>query len=76
MKIEIEATWHFENINGQPCRLWRGTSDTGIPVVAFVAMIRTDIEHASESQVAELDRELRAVKNERHLVSFDNRLVV
>lgn len=76
MKIELEPTGIIESVNGTPCRQWKGTSDQGVPVVAFVALIRADAQHASLSQLSDFERELSEVKNDRQLVSFDNRMVV
>lgn len=76
MKIEIEPTGHFETVNGQNVRIWRGKAANGAEVVAYVALIRTDAEHCTEAQACEFDRELQQVKAERSPVSFDTRLAI
>ncbi len=72
MKIEITPTGHIDTINGAPARLWRGVTDQGVKVELFVAMVRV----AAGDDQAAFTRELREVKPERELVSFDYRFVL
>ena len=73
MKIELEPTGRFEDVEGVRCRIWRGTYQ-GHPIVAHIPMIGL---HTSAPKDAhrEWGRELSEVKVERQLVSFDNRML-
>lgn len=75
MKITLEPTGTFEGVNGTTCRIWKGASDKGADVVAYVAMVGCH-KDASPEAAAEFDRELRLVKPNRDLVYIDNRLLV
>lgn len=75
MKIELEPTGSFECVEGTQCRLRRGTSDKGVPVQAWIPLVRADHATSSPEQIADFERELREVKADRQLVSFDMRLV-
>ncbi|MFL5912737.1 MAG: hypothetical protein ACJ768_19500 [Gaiellaceae bacterium] len=39
MKAALESTHVLTRIDGQLCRLWKGTTEGGIPFLAFVARI-------------------------------------
>jgi hypothetical protein len=54
LKITIESTGELATINGVPCRLWQGETETGIPVVAMVAIL--GVERAEDCE--QFDREL------------------
>jgi len=72
MKLTIEPTGKFETVNGNMCRLWKGTTEKGEPVELYVAVVAAK----SKAAEAELETALREVKVERQLVSFDLRLVI
>ncbi len=71
MKITIEPTGRFERVNGNECRIWKGTTDKGEPLNLYIALVHAQ----SKGAEAELDQALREVKAERHLVSFDTRML-
>jgi hypothetical protein len=54
MKITIESTGELATINGVHVRLWQGETDTGIPVVAMVAILGV----ARAEDCEQFDREL------------------
>jgi hypothetical protein len=56
MKITIENTANFAELDGVPARIWEGETDTGIPVIAFVTRIspQTNDAAALERFAAEL----------------------
>ncbi|MFL5909449.1 MAG: hypothetical protein ACJ768_02605 [Gaiellaceae bacterium] len=56
MKAALESTHVLTRIDGQLCRLWKGTTEGGIPFLAFVARVAVDVDDDS----AEFDRELQA----------------
>lgn len=72
MKLSLEATGTIQTINGVPARLWTGRTESGIAVRCWIALIEVK---ASDDNTA-FERELREVKTERQLVSFDYRLVM
>jgi hypothetical protein len=71
MKIELEATSRVENVNGVPARIWRGKTASGIEITAWINCIQVRADADNE----QFERELREVKVERELISFDLRLV-
>lgn len=73
MKIELEPTGRFESVEGVRCRIWKGTYQDH-QIVAYIPMVGLH-KDAPPSAHAEWDRELCAVEVERHLVSFDNRML-
>ena len=57
MRVTLEPTAEFFRTDeGYPVRAWRGTTDRGTPVVAFIAAVTCEPEHAAEFEV-----ELRAI---------------
>lgn len=42
MKITLESTPTLTEINGQECRVWRGTTERGIAITAFIPAIAVD----------------------------------
>lgn len=71
MKITVEATGATQTVNGTPARLWKGKTESGIEILCWIAMI----EVSADTDRTEFDRELREVKVERQLVSFDMRMI-
>lgn len=39
MKLNITSTSMIVQINGLPCRVWEGTSASGVPVTCFIPLI-------------------------------------
>jgi len=72
MKITIEPTGRFQDVNGIRTRVWRGTTDEGGQLECYVALVMPKDARAD----ATLSKALKEVKAERELVSFDLRLVV
>lgn len=54
MKLIIEKTSKIVTLNGTPVRLWEGETESGIPVTAFVALVRV----ASDEDCSQFEREL------------------
>jgi hypothetical protein len=71
MRIELEATGHFEQFHGITCRMWKGKTGEGTPIEAMIPCIRV----AAAENAADLERELNEIKAVRQLTSFDTRLV-
>ncbi|GJD92873.1 hypothetical protein [Methylobacterium iners] len=40
MKLTLEPTGQLELVQGTPCRVWSGTTDTGLQVLAWVATVQ------------------------------------
>jgi hypothetical protein len=75
MKITLEATATVDTIGGKiQARIWTGTTESGIPVKAWVALIQPQTH--DEAVAAEFASELREVPASLELVSFDIRLVL
>ncbi len=74
MKIELEPTNEFQDVNGARTRIWSGKTDKGVPVKAWIATVspQTHDEAANEAFV----RELKEVKGEVHAHAYDLRLFV
>lgn len=70
MKIEIEPTDRIENVNGVPARLWKGKSDRGVPVWAWINTVQPQTHDLQ--QLADFDRDLRSIEAERQLTSSRN----
>lgn len=72
MKITLEPTGHIETVNGVDARIWKGVTESGIAVTCWIPIIQV----GAKDDQTEFEHALRAVKVERHLVSFDMRLVL
>lgn len=62
MKVTLESTDKFATINGARVRIWEGQTESGIPVVCFIAKVGTSMM----SDVSQFQREL----TEHRLVSI------
>jgi hypothetical protein len=71
MKLTIEPTGRFEAVSGVQTRMWKGTTERGVEVELYVALVRA----RSELDQTELEQALESVKAERQLTSFDTRLL-
>lgn len=72
MKLTLTPTAARETVQGTPCRLWAGTTDDGVPVVAYVAVVLPQT-HKPDA-LAAFDAALEAMPYERELVSFALRM--
>lgn len=73
MKLTLEPTAKIDHINGQPHRVWTGTTDQGVPVHAWIAAVSPQT-HDPEAN-ALFDRELKALPQPRQLVTIDYRMI-
>ena len=55
MKITLESTSKLVELNGVPARIWEGTTESGIPVHAFITRLAVDKGERTE----EFERELQ-----------------
>lgn len=55
MKIWLESTDKVVSVNGVPARVWEGTTESGIPVHAFVTRIAT----LSDGDLSQFEAELK-----------------
>lgn len=75
MKLTIEATATVDTVGGKiPARIWTGTTESGIPIKAWIALIQPQTH--DETALAEFAREMKEVPASRELVSFDIRMVL
>lgn len=72
MKITAEATGEIQTINGTAARLWKGKTESGIDVRCWIA----GIEVSKDADNTQFERELKEVRTERTLVSYDTRLFI
>jgi hypothetical protein len=54
MKVTLESTTQIVDINGVNARLWQGTTESGIEMHAFIALIGVD----KGADTSQFDREL------------------
>lgn len=73
MKITLESTDQMQSFEGVTCRIWKGISDGGVEIIAFIRCISPQTH--DESKLAIFDKELKALPPVRkELVSFDYRM--
>lgn len=71
----MESTATIQLINGQPHRLWKGKTDTEVPVHVYVRTLSPQTH--DPDALERFDRELKALPPpEPELVSFDWRMVL
>lgn len=58
MKITIESTTQMTEINGVPARIWEGTTDSGIPIHCYIALVAV----ASDADTTQFERELESCR--------------
>jgi len=75
MKMTLTATDTIDTVNGKiEARIWEGTTDAGVPVKAWIAVIQPQTD--DEALLAAFDDELKQVPAKRELTSFDIRLAI
>jgi hypothetical protein len=75
MKLTLTPTSEFETVEGCPCRVWTGETETGTPVRAWVRMVSPQTHDAEANE--QFARELKELpKFRKELVSFDLRMVL
>jgi hypothetical protein len=74
MKLTLEPTGNIENVDGMPCRIWEGVTDTGTPVKAWIRTVQpqTHDEAALAVFEAELQRLPQPVTT---VIAIDRRFV-
>lgn len=72
MKLIIEATSTIERVNGQPARVWKGKTESGIEVTCWISIVQVK----KSDDCAQFERELQEIEVRRELVSFDMRMVI
>lgn len=75
MKLTLTPTATVDTVGGTiPARIWEGTTDAGVPVKAWIAIIQP--QTADEALLAAFGDALKEVPAKRELTSFDIRLVI
>lgn len=74
MKLTLEPTDRLQTFDGAPARVWKGVTDSGVEVLAFIRCVQPQTH--DEAKLAAFDAELKALPPVRkELVSFDYRMV-
>lgn len=63
MKLTLEPTALIQSVDGVPHRVWKGATDTGTPVEAWVRCVQPQTH--DPHQLAAFDRELKALPEPR-----------
>lgn len=62
MKVQIESTEQIIDLDGVPCRVWKGTTERGIECTVLVHRIRVQ----KDEDCTEFDAELKEKARPRH----------
>lgn len=72
MKLTLEATPDTTRVQGTPARIWKGKTESGIDVTAYICLIQVH----KDDDTSQFERELRAVEVRAELVSIDLRMLI
>jgi hypothetical protein len=73
MKVQLQSTTQTLTLNGVPARVWEGTTEAGIPVVAFISRVAVREGH----DASEFERDLQECAPPTHdLGPIDMRLIL
>ena len=56
MRVTLESTTKTTELNGVPARIWEGTTDSGIPIHAYITRVAVDVENYQGQFEAELEQ--------------------
>ena len=56
MKITLESTTIIAEVNGVPARIWRGKTENGTEIHAYITLISADQEQDVSQLKEELDK--------------------
>lgn len=74
MKLTLEPTDRMQTFDGMPTRVWKGVTESGVEVLAFIRCVQPQTH--DEAKLAIFDQELSSLPQPRkELVSFDYRMV-
>lgn len=54
MKLTLTSTTKIVQLNGVPARVWEGTSEAGVPVMAFITRLAVERDEDTSQFEAEL----------------------
>lgn len=57
MKITVHSTTKFVTLNGVPARIWKGFTESGIPVHCYVTRVAVDKTQGHD--LSQFERELQ-----------------
>jgi hypothetical protein len=66
MKIKLESTSQIVELNGIECRVWEGTTESGVPLTAFIPRVAVHRDH----DPSQFERELTEQREPRAGVTF------
>lgn len=72
MKLILEATPDMTRVEGAPARIWKGATESGIEVTAYICLIQV----RKVDDTSQFERELQEVQVRAELVSIDLRMVI
>lgn len=73
MKVTLEPTSLMVTVNGVPCRVWQGQTESGLQIHAHIALVGTD----ERAEAPELEAALQQVATPRaELAGYPLRLVL
>jgi len=58
VKVTLESTSKIVEVNGVPCRIWQGETESGIPVHAFITRIAVH----KDADASQFERELQTCR--------------
>lgn len=60
MKLTLEPTPQIQNVDGAPARIWKGFTDQGVEVLAWIRTVQPQTHDAEK--LAAFERELQELK--------------
>lgn len=74
MQITLKPTATIDTVQGEVhARIWEGTTDSGVPIKAWIAVVQPQTDDPALTAVFE--RELKEMPVSRQLTSFDLRMI-
>ncbi len=73
MTVTLTSTTRIVNVNDISCRVWEGTTASGVPIQCMIARIAVD---SLDPRVAEFEAELKEQKAPTAVSAFPLRLVL
>lgn len=75
MRLTLEPTDKIQSVDGVPHRVWKGETEKGVPVLAYIRAVSPQTH--DEAANAEFARELQELpKPRREGITFDMRFII
>jgi hypothetical protein len=72
MKLFLEATQDVTRVEGAPARIWKGKTESGIDVTAYICLVQV----RKDADASQFESELQEVGVRAELVSIDLRMII